>query len=183
MKDYSTYSEEALIDIVTKNPDQIRWIEDPSEAVQLAVINTYCWSIEFIKKPTLAAQLAAVNRNAPTISRIKNPFHEVKIITVTKHGASIDCINNPTEEMKLLAVKQDGINLALIKNPSEQVQIEAIRNTTEAYFYVKDYNVIKKTKEYWNNRFYYYLVKNIFDLTPEQQTEIIEEYEVLQLFK
>lgn len=182
MKDYSTYSEEELIDVVTKDPDNIYWVEDPSETLQLAAINADCWAIGRIKNPTLAAQLAAVNINAPTISRIKNPFYEVQVLAVTKHDDSIRYINNPTEEIMLLAVKQDGYNICNIKNPSERVQIEAIKDTTEAYFYIKDYNIIKKTKEYWDKTFYNCLVKNIFRLTPEQRAEILEEYNVLRLF-
>jgi len=81
--------------------------------------------IEFIDNPSEALQLAAVERHGYAIQYIKNPSEALQLTAVNKNGYVIRYIKNPSEALQLAAVKQDRYAIRYIKNPSEAVQLAA----------------------------------------------------------
>lgn len=58
---------------VMKNGCAIRFIKNPSEAVQLKAVTTTFYAIRYIQQPSEAVQLAAVRSNKLAIFYIQNP--------------------------------------------------------------------------------------------------------------
>jgi hypothetical protein len=94
-------SEREKIDMVAYDGFKIRYIDNPSEAVQLAAVSQigYANAIGSINKPTEKVQLVAVNQ----------------------HGSSILFIDNPSEAVQLAAVKQNKLTFKYIKKPFRSV--------------------------------------------------------------
>jgi hypothetical protein len=57
--------------------DLIKFIDNPSEELQLAAVRSNSYSIQYIKNPTERVQLTAVNKDPRTIIHIKNPTQRV----------------------------------------------------------------------------------------------------------
>jgi hypothetical protein len=81
----------------------IRFIQNPSEKVQLAAVKKYGFVIRFIQNPPEKVQLAAVQQDGHSISDI------------------IDKGINPSEKVQLAAVKNNVMAIKYIQNPSERV--------------------------------------------------------------
>jgi hypothetical protein len=125
----------------------------------------------------------ALNGNSFAIQYIEKPTAAMKLQAVKTDPYSIVHIGNPSEKLQLLAVNQNGTIISYIKHPTEKVKIAAIKNNTKAYLNVKDYYIIMQTKEYWDDYFYHLLLKNHFNLNKKQHKQILEQYNLLQLFK
>lgn len=76
-----------------------------SEAVQLSAVqnDTFGDAIKYIENPSEEVQLAAVHKNANAIKYIKNPSEEVQLVAVTQDGWVIQHIENPSDRVKVLA--------------------------------------------------------------------------------
>jgi hypothetical protein len=70
-------TEETKIYVVSRDGWNIKFIINPSEAVQLAAVNNYGGSIQFIENPSEKIQLAAVSQNGWAIKHIDNPSEKV----------------------------------------------------------------------------------------------------------
>jgi hypothetical protein len=115
-------------------------IDDPSEELQLWLIERYPLSIGFIKNPSEELQLRAVNKNIYIIGHIKNPSEEVQLYVVNEEPWMITRISNPTERVQLTALKKDPD--LFITNPDF---FKDIKNKTEKV--IKYYNQITKSNE------------------------------------
>ena len=82
----------------------IRFIDNPSEEVQLAAVKENPHSIKYIKNPSQEVQLAAVEKNPYSIRYIKNPTQKVQLAAVEKNPHSIRYIKNPTQKVKKTAL-------------------------------------------------------------------------------
>ena len=80
--DYNSLSEEEQIDIVSKNGNYIKYINNPCLEVQLAAVMQYGVSIKYINNPCLEVQLVAVNENGHCIILIKDPGYEVQLSAI-----------------------------------------------------------------------------------------------------
>jgi hypothetical protein len=121
-----------------ENVSAIKYIKNPSEAVQMAAVNQNGHTIQYIKNPTEAVQMAAVNKNGLTIKHIPNPGEAVQMAAVNKNGLAIGYISNPGEAVQLAAVNRNGFALKHIKNPSEAVQLAAVNHDGFAIEYIKN---------------------------------------------
>lgn len=72
-------SEEEKFEAVKINPSSIRWIDDPSEELQLLAVRQDFTTISDIAFPTEAAQLAAVEQWGYAIQYCKNPSKAVQL--------------------------------------------------------------------------------------------------------
>ena len=57
--------------------DLIKFIDNPSEELQLAAVRSNSYSIQYIKNPSEKVQLAAVEQDPRFIQYIKNPTEKV----------------------------------------------------------------------------------------------------------
>ena len=92
-------------DMVIISPNYIKYIENPSEQVQLVAVQEDGHSIQYIQNPSEQAQLAAVNQNGNSIQFIQNPSEQVQLAAVQEDGYSIKYIENPTDKVKQLFTK------------------------------------------------------------------------------
>jgi len=117
----------------------IQYVENPSEAVQLAAVKEYPNAIRRIKNPTEAVQIAAVRANGDLIQIIDNPSEAVQIAAILQDGDAIRYIENPSEAVQLAAVNNAGYTISYIENPSEAVQLAAVKtNNGHAIEYIKN---------------------------------------------
>lgn len=118
--------------------DAIKYIENPSEAVQLAAVNENADSIRFIENPSEAAQIATVEQDGYAIRFLKDPSEAVQMAAVNRNGMVIHYIKNPSEAVQMAAVKQDGNTIRYIENPSEAVQLAAVKLDGSDIEYIKN---------------------------------------------
>jgi hypothetical protein len=95
-----------IVSELTKYPYKIRYIENPTEAMKLAVVKTDPNEIRSIKNPSEEVQLAAVNKNAHCIYLIKDPCEKAQIKAVRYNFLYIDGIKNPTKKVKLIVISK-----------------------------------------------------------------------------
>jgi hypothetical protein len=87
----------------------IKYMENPSEAIQLAAINECESAFMWIKTPTEAAQLRAVTRYAWNIEHIENPSEAMKLAAVKSSGYVISTIRNPSPELINVALREQSL--------------------------------------------------------------------------
>jgi len=128
--------------VVHKDGRLIKYMNNPTTAVQLAAVKQNGYAIEYIIKngiePSEAVQLAAVQRNGNVIEYISNPSEAVQLAAVQQDGTAIYYIKNPSEAVQLAAVQQNGIAIYYIKNPSEAVQLAAVKQNWNAIEYISN---------------------------------------------
>ena len=86
-----------VVDWVSKNPNNIRYIQNPSDTLQ---------SI-------------AISKNPSNIRWSQNPSESLQKIAVSRDGSAIRWIQNPTFEVAFEAVKKDCFNIYWIKNQTD----------------------------------------------------------------
>jgi hypothetical protein len=69
---------------VYNKAELIRFIDNPSEKVQLLAVDQDGYLIRYIQNPTEDVQLMAVNENPYTIQLIQNPSQRVKQLARSK---------------------------------------------------------------------------------------------------
>ena len=134
-------SEAVQIAAVKYNGPAIQYIENPSEAVQIAAVKKNGLAIQYIKNPSEAVQIAAVNQNSGVIKFITNPSEAVQMVAVSQNGFAIKFFTNPSEAVQLAAIKAAKPNeyaIKYIKNPSEAVQIAAVNQNGFAIDFINN---------------------------------------------
>ena len=121
----SSKSRKFQYSMVKQDPNNIRYIIDPAEGVQLVAVKIYGNSIQYIKDPSEKVQLAAINNGADPFY-IKNPSETVQLAIVKRRGYYIERFENPSEVMQMAAVEQHTDYIRYFKNPTESVQRKAI---------------------------------------------------------
>jgi len=96
MKNINDMTEEEQINDVSVDPYVIRYIQNPSEAVQLIAVKQNGSLIYFINDPSEEVQLAAVGQHGYVIHLIKNPSKDVLITALLKllQGGNIEFVEN-----------------------------------------------------------------------------------------
>jgi hypothetical protein len=207
-------TKEEELKFVRANHYNIRQIENPSEELQLAAVETFGFAIEYIDNPSEAVKLAAVKNFGQAIQYIDSPSEEVMLAALNQDFDSIGCFANQisdefitniiskcvnissfsflrflqckhlSNELKKQFIQRDVSAIQYLINPSEELKIFAIKTSPRAFYYIKDYDTIMKTKEYWDNDYFpFYLKENMFSLTEDQYQEILQIYNTLELFK
>ena len=72
---------------VYNNGELIKFIDNPSEELQLEVVKKNGYSIKFIENPSERVQLAAVEKDPYSIQYIQNPTEKVKQLAKSKWSA------------------------------------------------------------------------------------------------
>ena len=116
----------------------IKYIKNPTEAVQLKAVESRGLCIKYIENPTEAVQLKVVSNIGHYIKHIKNPSEAVKIAAVGQNGYSLRCIQDPSEELKILGIKQTGCAIQFIENPSEELKMLAARQDGHSILYIEN---------------------------------------------
>lgn len=80
--DWDTKSEKEQTAHVRKNPSDIKYIENPSEFIQLLAVNSSAWVIKYIEHPTEAVQNISMVKWPSGIRYIKNPTQEALLIAL-----------------------------------------------------------------------------------------------------
>jgi hypothetical protein len=128
---FNPRDKEECLKALQEKEENIYYIKDPTEEMQLEVVRRYGGYIQFINNPTEKVQLKAVKSSPYSIQHIKDPSEEVKLEAVKRDGIVIQFINNPSEKIQLEAIKHsnqmsDRI-IRFIKQPSKKVQLEVIK--------------------------------------------------------
>jgi len=138
-------NEKEQIRLVKYDPDNIKEIENPSEAVQLAAVKRNGYAIRHIENPSEKVQLAAVQQNGNALRFIKNPSEAVQLQAVKQDdGGAIQYIENPSEAVQLAAVKQSPEAIEHIDKPSKKV-LDLVKQNQEI-----ESNVVKYVQKWWN---------------------------------
>ena len=110
--------------LIKKQGKYIRFIDEPSEQLQLAAVEQEGAAIKHIIDkgitPSEQVQLAAVKQNAGAIDLIENPSENVQLAAVQQYGGVIFYIYRkgitPSEQVQLAAVQQNRSVIKYIKN-------------------------------------------------------------------
>jgi len=96
-------SEELQMAVVEDDPDYLAYIHNPTEDVQLEAIESYIYAFQYIKNPTERIQAALMKIEPTMIGMIDNPTEKVQMIAVNKDPELIKWIKNPTDKVKAIA--------------------------------------------------------------------------------
>jgi len=158
VQDLNTASEAQQIAAVRNMPWRFRQIQNPSEAVQIAAVETHDLLTKHIIDqgivPSEAVQLAAVRRRGSEIIEILKagivPSEAVQLAAVQHLGYAIKYILRagivPSEAVQLAAVQQDGYAIRYINNPGPAVQLAAVQQDSYAIHFIKN-----PSAELWSN--------------------------------
>ena len=101
-------NEKELIEKVKDNPEYIKEIENPSEAVQLAAVTLDGYVIKHIKNPSEAVQLAALEYEEMTLMYVENPTMNVQLKAIDADPWNLYYIKNPIAEVVVNAIEADN---------------------------------------------------------------------------
>ncbi len=143
--------EDANLQRVQYRSSDIRFIKNPSEAVQMMAVNSHWKNIGYIKCPHPRVQMAAVKqchgrrnfwKDTP-LNWINNPSHEVQLecVKLTKGYVLRYLKGNPPEEILLAAVRLNGRVIKYINKPSVEMQRIAVVSRGVALKYIKNPSV------------------------------------------
>jgi hypothetical protein len=125
------YSPEEQKQMIEEDPHNIRLIDNPPEAIQMAAVKKEGYTIYYIKNPSDDVKLAAINQNPKSIQYIKNPSEGLQLIAVNLNPGAIYKIDHPTEKALLLALeKKPRLALYLreaVQTPAVMERVGVIR--------------------------------------------------------
>jgi hypothetical protein len=109
-KTLSGYSDEQKIDYLKKyGTENIKYMEDPSDTVQMYAVTNNVNVIGDIKDPCEEAQMQAITHGGGSyIMKIENPTPKVQLAAVEHYPAIIKQIENPTKEAVMSALTNDS---------------------------------------------------------------------------
>jgi len=93
---------------ISLKANNIIWIKNPSETLQMAVVKEDGEIIKYIENPSEAVKLAAVKQNYWVIHAIENPSEAVQLAAVKQNRGAIKYIKNPTKRVKQYVKEQYG---------------------------------------------------------------------------
>lgn len=88
-ENYNSMSEEEQISWVSRRPDRIKFITDPTERVQLAAVEIDENVIHWIANPTERVQLIAIKYDPFLLYSIRNSTKQIQMIAVRENGILI----------------------------------------------------------------------------------------------
>lgn len=93
-------NEQILLKRVKKNPNYIKFINNPSEELQLQAVKEIGYSIKYIENPSIEIQKAAITQNPYCIEYIQDPIEELQLLAISIVPRCFKLINQPTDEVK-----------------------------------------------------------------------------------
>lgn len=137
--EYITFTEEEQIEAVQSHSSAIKFINNPSEEIQLiAVQDGDSFAYVFIDNPTENVKLSTVQENPDMLEYIHDPSEEVQLTAIRHDPYTIRYIENPSETIQIAALKINDAVIRWIDNPTEKVQILAIRADEFNVQYIKN---------------------------------------------
>lgn len=98
---------EGRLNVLNYNPDNIKFIINPTEEEQLCSVNIDGHCLQFIDNPSLEVQKAALKNDGYSIQYINNPSEELQLIAIEENANSINLIKNPTKNAILKSILKD----------------------------------------------------------------------------
>jgi TPR repeat protein len=137
-------SEKVQLWAVNQSASALAYIKNPTEKVQLEAVKKGGSSLSYVKKSSEKVQLEAVRHSANALKYINKPSEKVQIEAVKRYASALAYIKNPSKKVQLEAVIHNGTSINHIKEPSEKIQIEAVKENGYAINFIK--NPTEKTK-------------------------------------
>jgi len=122
---------------VTYSGTYIKYLNKPSEAVQIAAVRSDSYAIRYIKRPKLPVQLAAIEIDPESHRYIKKPHEKAIQLAVTLSPHIYVDIENPSPKVQLIAVEGFWYNLAYITEQTEEMVLVALRQDIEAKQFIR----------------------------------------------
>ncbi len=152
------------------------WINEASQAEQIAYVSDDGFSIEEINNPSEAVQLAAINNYAGAIGNIENPTDKAKMAAIEKDPASIQFfVEECTEAMLLQAIRGYGLAIRHIEKPTYEMKVVALKKDLFAALYIKDVS-IDMLDESFNINFQDKLGHTLLHLAVGQNNESVVRF-------
>ena len=86
--------------LIQYNPHLIKFIDNPSEELQLMAVGKDTHLIQYIDNPSEEVQMIAVTKNGILIGNIVNPSEQVQLAAIENHINAFFLIDKPTEKVK-----------------------------------------------------------------------------------
>lgn len=131
-------SERVTLAAIKRDARQIRFVKNPSEALQLEALQVnYIWYVKdvigSIENPTEAAKMLAVRRCGAVIEHISQPWSDELVMeAINQDGMVLELVGirhfklAPPENVCLTAVRQDPHAIRLVQNQTEEMKLEAV---------------------------------------------------------
>lgn len=110
-----------------------KYLCDAHPYLHIDLVSYDSFLIRFIDRPSEDVQLAAVTHYPKSIAWISNPSREVQMRAVRGNILAIQGISSPHEDAQLYAVMENWTAIQYIREPSERVQMEAVKRCTSSY--------------------------------------------------
>lgn len=145
------WNQQIIFNELQKDPHTLKYIENPTEEVQLFAVKRNGYVIKYIENPSKEVQLEAFI-SVPELFNynILDLTPEMKLQAVKSNGYTLKYIKNPSQEMQLEAVKQNCFAIQFINNPSREMQLEAVKQYPDAIKYIK--NPTDEVREFVTNK-------------------------------
>ena len=115
-------NELTLLKKVKKNPNYIKFINNPSEELQIQAVKEIGYTIKYISDPSLEIQRKAIIQNPYAIEYFEEPCEEIQLLAINIAPKCYKCIKNPTEKVKeLFKEKMIMLNIK-ISNKKEIIE-------------------------------------------------------------
>lgn len=146
-----SYDEAEQKKMIMSNPENIKFIENPTELIKNYVLVKNGLFIRFIKEPSNAEKLLAVKQNGEALKYIKKYNEKIIENALTSEktkGSSIVYIEKPTKEHKKLSLKQNLVNIFIMLENNIYVEDEFIiycfENSKNKEFNFEVYEVLEE---------------------------------------
>lgn len=137
-------TEDDQIEYIKENgPNVIRYINVPSERVQLEIVTVNPSNIQLINNPTKVVQLCAVRKNPYVIMNIYNQYEEVQFIAVKENADLLKYCISPNKRVQAEVLKHNVCWPGLLNR---------ITNLEVLEEFCKLLVVEKIMKEWWKNK-------------------------------
>ena len=130
--------EEQIIAALARNPQGIRNIPNPTEAMKLAAVSHKGTLLEYMKDPSQAIIDAALANDIKAIAFVNNPSEDLQMEAVRQSWDNLRYIKAPTDAVVRAALAQSGWAIQYVENPSEALQLEAIGQNYDALQYIQE---------------------------------------------
>lgn len=123
-------------------PDRIK-----TEDFLIKVINLNPENIRYIHNPSYKLCKLTILQNPRTIKFIQGYYHSIDKLAITKSPELIECIKDQTPELCKIAVLKDSSLIRYIKDQTPELVKLALQKDTNNIKYIKDLHVIRQLKE------------------------------------
>lgn len=128
LKDIPNPSDAVVREAIKRDPRAIRYVKNPDPATIDWALRADGETLSYISNPTEEQMKIAISSNAYAIQYIKNPNESLQHLAVLRAPSAIRYINDPTDSVKKFAVTRRPEVIQYIDTPSEELQLLAIEH-------------------------------------------------------